>query len=202
MIRAIIFDIGGVLLQTADWRYRHQWDDQLSLAHGTVEELVFNSPLGTAAQLGQVTLEAHWQAVGRHLGVAGDRLAQLRRDFWAGDRFNQSLADLIRQLHGPYQTAVISNAFDDLRQVLTAEFGLADAFDLIVVSAEEGIMKPQAAIYERTLARLDCPPNEAIFIDDNQANIAGAQAVGLQTIHYQRGMAVAEALQAWGVHPS
>ncbi|MDA0244084.1 MAG: HAD family phosphatase [Chloroflexi bacterium] len=190
MIQAIIWDIGGVLLRTQDWSHRLKWDERLGLAAGSVEELVFNSVMGTAAQLGRVTTEAHWQAIGHKLGLNPTDLAQLRHDFWAGDTFDMALVDFIRSLRPEYQTAVISNAFDDLRDVLTHQFGVADAFDLIVVSAEEGVMKPEAEIYARTLRQLDCAPIQSLFIDDNGRNIAGARAMGMQTLYYERDMDV------------
>lgn len=195
MIQAVLWDIGGVLLRTHDWSGRHRWDERLGFRHGTVEELVFNSVWGTAAQLGQVTTAAHWQTIGRELGLGADDLAALRRDFWAGDSFDHEMLGLIRGLRPRYQTAVISNAFDDLRHVLTHEFGAADAFDLIVVSAEEGTMKPDAEIFARALHRLDCAPIQSLFIDDNRRNIAGAKAVGMQTLLYEAGMDIAAVLR-------
>lgn len=199
MIQALIFDVGGVLLRTHDWSHRHKWDAKLGLAPGTAEETVFNSEFGTAAQLGQLTTDQHWQQLGQHFQLTTAALAQFRADFWAGDQFDHTIIDYVRTLRPRYQTAIISNAFDDLRAVLTDEFKVADAFDLIVVSAEENVMKPAAAIYERTLKRLNCPPEQAVFIDDSAKNIAGAQAVGLQTIHYVRDMDIAAALQKLGV---
>lgn len=199
MIQAIIFDVGGVLLRTHDWSHRHKWDAKLGLPPGTAEETVFNSDLGTAAQLGQISTETLWQRVGERFQLTAADLAQLRADFWAGDQFDYSIIDFVHTLRPHYQTAIISNAFDDLRTVLTDEFKVADAFDLIVVSAEEQVMKPAAEIYQRTLERLNCSAAQAVFIDDSAKNISGAQAVGLQTIHYVRDMNISAALQNLGI---
>ncbi len=200
MLKAIIFDVGGVLLRTHDWAGRHQWDEQLGLPHGRVEHTFFNSDLGLEAQHGRVTTDQHWHNVAQRLGVSLEQLPQLRADFWAGDQLDLAMIQLIQHLKEAegYQTAIISNAPDDLRHVLTHEFQVAATFDLIVVSAEEGIMKPDPAIYERTLARLGRQADEAIFIDDSPTNIAGAQAVGMKTILYRRDMDVAAELTQWG----
>ncbi|MDJ0755888.1 MAG: HAD family phosphatase [Ardenticatenaceae bacterium] len=183
-LKAVIFDVGGVMLRTKTHQFRHQWDERLGLAHGSVEHLVFNSDLGTAAQTGQTSIDAHWEAVAQYLGLSPADQGQLRHDFWVGDAFDYAMIDWIRSWRTRYQTAIISNAFDDLRSVLTDEFSVGDAFDLIVVSAEEGVMKPDPEIYLRTLTRLNCAPDEAVFIDDNPGNIEGAQAVGLPGILY------------------
>ena len=194
MIQAVIWDIGGVLLRTHSWHGRWLWDDRLGLPQGSVEELVFNSELGTAAQLGRMSVNEHWRAIGRKLALHEEDLVQLRRDFWAGDEFDYNLLGFIRSLRPKYQTAVISNAFDDLRHVLLHEIKAGDAFDHITVSAEEGVMKPHPDIYRRTLTHLQCPPIHALFIDDSPRNIAGAQALGMQTILYERGMDIVGAV--------
>jgi putative hydrolase of the HAD superfamily len=57
-----------------------------------------------------------------------------------------------------------------------------DLFDVVVESSSEGVRKPTAAIYERTLDRLGVPAHRAAFLDDLEDNIVGAQAVGLHSI--------------------
>ncbi len=199
VIRAIIFDVGGVLIRTADRTPRRALEERLGLAPGSAETLVFNSPQGTQAQLGALRSAELWAWVQRQLGLDAAGLAAFRRDFFAGDVLDQALVDLVRRLRGRYQTAIISNAQDDLLETVTVRYPLADAFDLIVGSAYEHVMKPDAAIFTRTLARLGRAPHEAVFIDDFAHNIAGAQAVGMAAIHYTPGRDVAAALAALGV---
>ena len=198
-MKAVIFDVGGVLLRTHDWAGRHKWDLELGLPIGTVEHTVFNSELGTAAQLGHVTTEQHWENVGRHFRLSTAQLQDLRQDFWAGDRLETSLIDIIRQLRRNYRTAIISNAFEDLRQVLTEELEIAHLFDVITVSAEEGTMKPGSQIYQTTVNQLECLPHEAVFIDDSQANIEGANRLGFATIHFKPPINFPHALSQFNI---
>ena len=184
MIKAIIFDVGGVLLRTFDQSPRQRWEERLGLNPGDAEKLVFNSEQGGMAQRGEIGEEAHWQWVGDRLNLSAPALAQFRRDFWAGDRLDTQLVQMIRQLRANYQTGIISNAFDGLRHILRTKYPIADAFDDIVVSAEEGIMKPDAGIFTLALTRLGRAPHEAVFIDDMPANVTGARAAGLFAIHF------------------
>ncbi|NKQ37348.1 MAG: HAD family phosphatase [Chloroflexi bacterium] len=186
MIKAVIFDFGGVLLRTEDYTGRRQWEQKLGLAEWESEQIVFNSEMGHKGQHGEITVEELWAWVGDYLDLSEAELAAFRRDFWSGDVLDEALVALIRGLRPPHQTALISNACNDLRHVLTSEFGIADAFDLIVVSAEEGIMKPDPRIFEITLQRLGRQPKETVFIDDFAHNIAGARAVGMHAIHFTR----------------
>ena len=199
MIQAVIFDVGGVLLRTEDRAPRQQWEARLGLPPGGAEALVFNSEMGQKAQRGEVLEPELWRWLGQHLGLSPRETAAFRQGFWAGDVLDMGLVALIRQLKHDYQTAVISNYASNLRPELTHQFGIADAFDEIIISCEEKVMKPDPEIFHRALARLGRKPAEAIFIDDFAHNVQAAQDVGLAAIHFQPGMDLAEALRQSGV---
>ena len=199
MIRAVIFDVGGVLIRTEDRRPRAELERRLGLSPGEAEELVFSGEMGTRAQLGAIRSDELWRWVQERLGLDDGGLVDFRRAFFGGDRLDAQLLDYVRGLRPRYQTAIISNAMDNLRETLAADYAAADAFDLIVGSAYERVMKPDAAIYARTLARLGREAGEAVFVDDFAGNVAGARAVGMQAVHYAAGMDVAAELAKLGV---
>lgn len=199
MIKAVIFDMGGVLVRTVDPTKRAAWEAHLGLAPGDAERIVLNSAMGRQAQLGAITTQELWNWVQGELHMDDATLAAFRHDFWAGDVLDDELVDLIRYLRLNYQTALLSNFMDELQEVITIRHPMADAFDLVVGSAYEKVMKPDAQIYERTLARLGRQPAEAVFIDDAMHNIEGARQVGLAAIHYQAGLDVSTALAALGL---
>lgn len=185
MIQAIIFDIGGVLVRTENHDQRRALEARLGLADRESEAIVFGSDMGTKAQRGDITDEELWAWVGQRLNLDEDNLAAFRNSFWAGDVLDTALVEFIRALRPRYQTAVISNATDGLQDALAHKFRITDAFDLIVGSATEKVMKPDPEIYMRTLARLGRAPEEAVFVDDFAHNIEAARALGLHTIHFR-----------------
>jgi glucose-1-phosphatase len=199
VIKAVIFDIGGVLIRTHDQSGRRRWEVKLGLAEWESEEIVFSGEMGTRAQCGAISDSDLWRWIGEHLKLSAEDLAAFRRDFWSGDVLDLDLVTFIRSLRPRYQTAVISNATDNLQRALSDAYPIADAFDLIVCSAEEKIMKPDLEIYRRTLERLGRQPQESVFIDDNADNIAAATALGLHTVHYRPGVDVPAELSRLGV---
>lgn len=199
MIKAVIFDIGGVIVRTANHSSRRQWEKKLGLAEWESETIVFNSDMGRKAQSGAVTDEELWQWVGQRLNLNDSELKTFRADFWAGDVLDTGLVDFIRTLRPKYQTAVISNATNNLQVTLTSTFPIADAFDLIVGSAAEKVMKPDPRIYQRTLARLNRQPAETVFIDDFAHNIQAAQELGMAAIHFKPDTNVPAELAKLGV---
>ena len=202
MIRAVIFDVGGVLIRTADYSHRRNWEKELGLREWEAEEIVFGSEMSTQAQCGGISEEALWTWVGERLGLAPEGLRAFRQGFWAGDVLDTALIGFIRSLRPDYQTAIISNATDNLRLILAQKYPIDDAFDLIVCSAEERVMKPDPRIYNLTLDRLGREPAEAVFIDDSAPNVAAARELGMHAIHFSAGVDVAAELAKLGVWPA
>lgn len=198
-IKAIIFDVGGVLIRTADRSSRQRLEERLGLAEWESEKIVFNSDTGRMAQRGEVTNDALWQTVADHLSLTEDDLKQFKREFWGGDVLDTEMVELIRKLKARYKTAIISNATDSLRKTLNTHHPIADAFDLIVVSAEEKVMKPDPDIYVQTLERLGVEAAESIFVDDFAENIAAARSLGMNAIHFNASVNLAAELQKFGV---
>lgn len=177
IIKAVIFDVGGVLVRTEDPTPRRELEMSLRLQPGEAEYLVYNSSMGQKAQRGEISAQQLWRWIQERFHLDEMGLAAFRRQFWGGDRLNTSLLALVRSLRRHYQTAIISNAMDDLLPMLTEHYPVADAFDLIVGSAYEGILKPAPEIFLRTLERLGRRPEEAIFIDDLAQSVAEARAI-------------------------
>lgn len=188
MIRAFITDWGSVLMRTVDIRPRLAWERRLGLAPGDLADLFFGGQMWEQAQRGEASLDDVWAEVARQLGLRDGETAGLRRDFWAGDRLDTELVALIRGLRRQgLRTALLSNHAANLPRLLSS-LGLEDLFDEVVVSALEGLTKPDPAIYHRTVQRLGVVPEEAVFVDDQQVNVEAAQSLGMVGVRF-RGVA-------------
>ncbi len=183
-IRAVIFDFGSVLVQLEDPSGRQEWEERLGLAEGELAELVFASEVAARASVGQLPEAAVWEHVAATFGLDDAQLRQLRRDFWAGDRLDAELVAFVRSLRPRYKTAILSNAWGGARQMFAQVYGLGDAVDTMVISAEEGVAKPHPRIYHIAVERLDMRPEEAVFVDDMAKNVEGARAVGMRGVHF------------------
>lgn len=185
-IKAVIFDIGGVLVRTEDLEPRRVWERRFGLPDWGLAQIVFDNPVAIEATLGRADLEAVWEVVRQRLHLTASELARLREEFWAGDRYDHTLLAYIRSLRPRYKTGIISNAWPGVRAAHAAHLN-AEAFDVILYSAEERLAKPDPAIYQRCLSRLNVAANEAVFVDDVRENIEAAQKLGMATVHFQKG---------------
>jgi glucose-1-phosphatase len=192
-ISAVIWDLGGVLLRTEDLSSRQALADRMGKSRTELENLVFDGDSGDRAQLGEISADEHWDNIRRILGLDAAGISEFRRQFWQGDQLDVELVDTIRSLRGRYKTGLLSNAFSDLRQVVTSILQISDAFDEMVISAEIHLMKPDARIYQHALQRLGVAAQETVFIDDMLRNVEGARSQGMNAIHFrQRSQALAE----------
>jgi epoxide hydrolase-like predicted phosphatase len=187
MIRALITDFGGVLVRTRSDRSRRELERKLGMPPHTLEDYIFGSDLSQRAQNGELDEPEFWQVVALQLDLAAHGLTaeQFRQAFFAEDYLDEELVRLIRSVRPAIKTGLISNAWSTLRAVLHDPFEIDDAFDQLVISAEEKLMKPDARIYQLALERLAVRPEEAIFLDDMPANIEAAKALGLKGIQFR-----------------
>ena len=194
-IKAVIWDLGGVLVRTEDRSSRERWEQRLGLRIGELDALVFDGEVGRAAALGKAQADDIWHALGDRLSLDEEQLATLERDFWAGDQVDQQLIAKTRALRPARKTALLSNAWPDLRGALEKIWGITDIFDEIIISAEVGFAKPDPRIYQLALERLVLKPEDVVFIDDFKHNIEAAEKMGLNTIHFTNTVEVLSELE-------
>lgn len=184
-IKAVIWDLGGVILRTENYAPRQYLADQLGITLEDLEHLVFSNNSGMRAQRGEIPVEQHWKTIQQRFGLDEKGLNDFRRHFFGGDALDRELLKYIHSLRSQYKIGLLSNAFSDLRTYLEDSWSITDLFDDLVISAEVGMAKPDAEIFLLTLERLSVQPYEAVFIDDFLHNIEGAGAVYIHTVHFQ-----------------
>lgn len=185
MVKAILFDFGGVLVRTENYGPRHTWDERLGLPTGSVERAVHHSDIWIQAQLGRITPRAYWKGVAELLYMREDNTEELRRDYFSGDRLNHRLVQLIRNLREDgYRVALLSNDSLELENRLH-QLEIHPLFDHILISAQMGVMKPDPTAFRAALHAIQAAPHEVVLVDDTLANVRAAQALGLHAILFR-----------------
>ncbi len=110
--------------------------------------------------------------------------------------------EMIQKLDANYRLFLLSNTssihIEAVNQILEKATGVArldDLFEKLFLSYEMGIMKPDPAIYEQVLQEAGLSAEETLFLDDNEANIIAARALGIQTFHVQQPLTMLDFLQ-------
>lgn len=93
-------------------------------------------------------------------------------------------AEVVRRLARRHRVALLSN-FDDAEtgRTIVRDTGVGDLFEVVIVSAEECVRKPDPRIFQRMLGRLGVSPGEALFVGDTfLEDVVGAQGVGMPVV--------------------
>jgi epoxide hydrolase-like predicted phosphatase len=184
LIKAIVWDIGGVLMRTEDPTPRAELAAELGLRREELVELVFGGKQGRQAQIGALTQKELWDFVRSELKLESNDYPDLERRFFGGDILDRKLVDFVRTLKPAYKTGIISNAWSELPDILE-EWGILDAFDVVVGSGDEGVMKPDPRIFQIALDQLSVAPEESVFVDDFIENVESARNLGMQAVHFE-----------------
>lgn len=187
-IRAVIFDVGGVLNCHDNFAPLEPWCERLNMSAEQILHAVFGNEVGGRASRGDATVEEIWEFANQTFGLSADDLQALIPDVWATMTWDQELLDFIKGLKENYKTGVLSDAWPDAR--VSNVPVTYDLFDAIVYSAEEGMLKPNPEIYRRLLDRLDVKPAEAIYIDDSPKKVKGASDVGMHALLFTNSEAI------------
>src|SRR5580700_5191946 len=144
----------------------------------------------------------YWGKFALQLGVKIDantieRVRQLDVDLWS--RINDAMVLWLEKIHSAgYKTAILSNMPSDMVAHVRKNFTWIRHFDHQIFSAEVRSIKPEPAIYQLCIEALRVRPSEALFIDDRDANLEQARAVGIHSIRFQSVEQLRRDLQALG----
>lgn len=172
VIKAVIFDCFGVLY--------------VDTRQALLESL---SP-SVAVELHDIFQQGNYGLLSReeYIAAATSLTGQTAEEFEAasigGYRLNEELIAKIRELKQTHKVGLLSNIGRGWIDDFFDKHQLHEFFDAVVLSGEEGITKPHPRIYEVAAERLGVHPNECLMIDDIEENCAGADAVGMASIHY------------------
>ncbi len=92
----------------------------------------------------------------------------------------------------------ITNWNQDKFKESRERFPFLNSFDGIVVSGDEGLLKPDREIFELFFDRYEVRPESAVFVDDSLHNVEGARAVGMQALHFSSPETLARDLRGLG----
>lgn len=185
MIRAVLFDFGGVISSSPFEAFAHL-EAERGLPADFIRTVNATNPDTNAwarLERGEVDLETFaslWAEEARSLGHELDGRLVLER--LAGE-IRPAMVNAIRSCRTKYKTACLTNNFTRAEAVLSEEvaavYGL---FDAILESRVLGVRKPDPRFYELACETLEVAPDECVFLDDLGVNLKPARQLGMQTI--------------------
>ncbi len=191
-IQALIWDLEGVLLISDIGSVEQIIQKRLKVPIETIDNF-FHSEFNDQVDRGEFTQEYFWLQLLDQLNLPHQQLSTINEFYYQDLYIDPDLLERIKTYRKRFKTALLSNYSEALRPMLNSRWRVDVAFNEIIISCEEKIIKPDPRIFDLTLNRLGASKEEAVLIDDREVNINGARDYGLQTVHFQtKAQALAE----------
>ena len=204
MIKAIIFDCGGVLIYPRGGWWQRAVDREEILgsrildidlakaeaAFKKYEYLLDEGQLISGLNHEKRLRRAFLDGMNRELdaGLSEEELDRLARSLTYNDARYCAYEDSLPMLHRlqkQHRIGFLSNAMPSMVRALT-NMGFADGLDCFTVSCLLGCQKPEERIYLTALKELELPPQECVFVEDLEANLLTAARLGMHVIRMKR----------------
>ena len=171
-MKAILLDMYGVILkQTGDEFVPYV---QRTFPKLTPEEIYIPWYKGNIGEWSSLKV---WEA----LGYQGD-LEEIEKEYLDTIELNDGFIDFIEIVRKDYKLAIISNDASRWSRYLRDKFNINQYFDVISISADLKLQKPDERIFQYTIDKLNVSADECLYVDDRKENLNTAQKMGMKTV--------------------
>jgi HAD superfamily hydrolase (TIGR01509 family) len=201
-VRAVFFDIGGVLERVGPPLWTETWRARLGLSRSQFDAAVSGVDPEGLAETGGFSEAEMRESYGKALRLSPPEVDELMADVWnwyCGE-LDEQLVAYVRRLRPRVRTGIVSNSADGARREETRRYAFPELVDDIVYSHEVGLAKPSPAIYTLACERLAVKPTEAALVDDVPVNVDGAAGIGLHAVLHESTAATIRAVDALIAH--
>ena len=184
-LQGLLVDWGGVLTTDIFTSYRAFCRHE-GIEPTLVRDLFRHDPEGRRAlfdlETGTLTEPEFEQRFAELLGLREDRISGLVDRLFGGMRADIAMFDAVKAAKAAgKRTGLLSNSWGVDRYDRSH---FPQLFDAVVISGEEGIRKPDRAIYELAIERMELPAQAIVFVDDLPGNLKPARELGMTTVHH------------------
>lgn len=171
-MKAIVLDMYGVIVKQTG-------DDFVPYVQRTFPDLcpeeIFTPWF--RADVGEISSLEVWETI----GFQGD-LEIIEKEYLDTIQLNDGFLDFITSVRGHYKLAILSNDSSRWSKYLREKFDINKFFDVISISGDLKIQKPDERIFKLTIEQLGCNAEDCYYVDDREGNLEVANKVGMNTI--------------------
>lgn len=183
MIKAVIFDFGGVLTVEHDVEFFKEFSNKLKISYDIFMEAF--RKFSRDYFKNRLTKEQFWENIQKELGIEyPENPMDLLQEKYRKEIPKPGMVDLIKKLKQRYVVALLSNVDPDMLN-FNKENKVYDIFSTVVLSSEVGHVKPEKEIYEILLEKIKIPANQCVFVDDRERNLSPAKELEMHTILFK-----------------
>ena len=171
----IVFDCFGVICSEVFpiWGKRYFSDEEMK---NVKNDIIQKSDIGTVTEK---------ELFNKLSEITGEDSEKILHDWLGTAVINGDMINLIKELKKKYKISLLSNASSGFINRILKRININELFNCIIISSEEGMIKPNKEIFELMLSKMKVEASKSVFIDDNIFNVEGANEVGMTGILFK-----------------
>jgi len=182
VIKAVIFDFGGVIRAS----FGESWTKDIANAYNVSEKLLLPKMQFPREffRKGIINENQFWEQLSLELNkpIPKNKNDLWRRGYEKDFYIYPEMINFVKKIKKQnFKTAILSNTIQPYVEIIRKHKGYEE-FDVVVLSCEAGLQKPEQDIYLLTTNRLKVGPEECVFIDDLNENLGPAKELGMQVV--------------------
>jgi epoxide hydrolase-like predicted phosphatase len=198
MIKAIVFDVGGVVMNKAKLNHINKHFAKVTgISESLFDPLVHK--YWDMWKIDAINEEEFYDGIIKELGIKQDYKKKMKIDESKINYADQKIVSMIKKLRKRYKTIALTNNVREWFEDAIIDYDFLGLFDHIIPSYEVKKAKPDREIYEIMLKKAELRPDECVFIDDQGENLAIPKKMGMKVIHYRNYRQCFEELRSLGV---
>lgn len=198
MIKAIIFDIGGVILNCQNLSNK-----LVDIFKPKDKDKFWRdiNLLGVPLSNGKISEREYWRKIAQSVGLKSD--FKVSDNLWAEDfekltSIDQDVWNIMLKLKHNYKVALISNTLPAHAKCYRKQDFL-NFFDVVILSCEVGLTKESKDIFMLAIEKLGVKVEECLFVDDIQEFVDVAKSVGMKAILFKNSGQLKSEMKKMGV---
>jgi len=187
MIKAIIFDIGGVNIRDAPMAFLEKLEKKSGMSKKELYFLTWDTKEWKELYNKGLLTENQLLEVLKKKGKVKEEVLVYIMENVREEILKPvpETIEIVEKLKKRYKVYALSNVDKESAEYVKKKFSIYNIFDGVVLSCEVGMVKPEPEIYKLILKKFGLGVEECIFIDNNQENVDGAERVGIKSIRFE-----------------
>lgn len=195
MIKAIIFDYGGVFTFRSNFRdYCEENKERLGIDPAELHKVIRENWM--KSRVNDMDSMLFWKNIAEHAKIDSDKLRKELLDFFG---FNYDLLEFVKKLKDKYKLGMLSNQIEDWLEEVIENHHFNDIFEVIVTSYGSKKAKPDIEIFKEIVEKMSVKPEECVYIDDMEKNVAPAEKLGMKMLLFKDFEQMKKELTDFGV---
>lgn len=194
MIKAILFDLGDVLISNSFDSVLQEISDKLGIDFSDLKSL--EAKYKEKLLIGELSIFDYGKILKEefNLSLSQEKIFLVWGEAYKKTRvINRKLYDFSRDLKKNYIVGMISNIYD-LPEKIDRERGIFDIFDPCILSCKVGLAKPDKRIFKLALKELKFEPENCVFVDNRECHLLAASELDMETVLFKNNEQVIEDL--------